>query len=114
MRRNLLQRLRNVKVAWYHWITVQITVDIVSEAGEEYTSLYGDSDNQYEEIQGESKFDGLKSIKELLLRVTWEIWKWFSSNMIIFLGVEEGSDEADKTGQGLLRGEEEASQECEC
>ena len=31
-----------------------------------------------------------------------------------FLGVKEGSDEADQTGQGLLRGEEEASQECEC
>ena len=38
---------------------------------EGYTSIYGDgeSDNQYEEIQGDSKCDGLRSIKELLLRV---------------------------------------------
>jgi len=38
------------------------------EDGECYTSLCGDSDNQYEEIQTESRFEGLKSIKELLLK----------------------------------------------
>ena len=41
-----------------------------SDEGECYTSLCGDSDNQYEEIQTESRFEGLKSIKELLLKVS--------------------------------------------
>ena len=30
-----------------------------------------------------------------------------------YLGAEERSTEADQAGQGLLRGEEEASQECQ-
>ena len=42
---------------------------LLSDEGECYTSLCGDSDNQYEEIQTESRFEGLKSIKELLLKV---------------------------------------------
>ena len=42
---------------------------LFSDEGECYTSLCGDSDNQYEEIQTESRFEGLKSIKELLLKV---------------------------------------------
>ena len=44
-------------------------LNLCSEDAEGYTSLYGDSDNQYEEIQTETKFEGLRSIKELLLRV---------------------------------------------
>ena len=43
---------------------------LLSDEGECYTSLCGDSDNQYEEIQTESRFEGLKSIKELLLKVS--------------------------------------------
>ena len=38
-----------------------------SEEAEGYTSLY--DDNQYEEIQPEVKFEGLRSVKELLLKV---------------------------------------------
>ena len=40
---------------------------ICSEEAEGYTSLY--DDNQYEEIQPEVKFEGLRSVKELLLKV---------------------------------------------
>ena len=40
---------------------------ISSEEAEGYTSLY--DDNQYEEIQPEVKFEGLRSVKELLLKV---------------------------------------------
>ena len=40
---------------------------ICAEEAEGYTSLY--DDNQYEEIQPEVKFEGLRSVKELLLKV---------------------------------------------
>ena len=39
-----------------------------ADEAEAYTSLY--DDNQYEEIQPEVKFEGLRSVKELLLKVT--------------------------------------------
>ena len=47
-------------IKYLHWI-------IFVEEAEGYTSLY--DDNQYEEIQPEVKFEGLRSVKELLLKV---------------------------------------------
>lgn len=47
-------------IKYMHWI-------IFVEEAEGYTSLY--DDNQYEEIQPEVKFEGLRSVKELLLKV---------------------------------------------
>ena len=52
------------------FVIFSVTIYIFSDEGACYTSLCGDSDNQYEEIQTESKFEGLKSIKELLLKVS--------------------------------------------
>ena len=79
------------------------------EEAEAYTSLY--DDNQYEEIQPEVKFEGLRSVKELLLKVT-----TFSAYFKLresFLGAEARPAEADQAGQSLLWGEEEAGEECE-
>ena len=74
-----------------------------SEEAEGYTSLCGDSDNMYEEIQGESKFDGLRSIKELLLRVRTTLLLFLFQHFL-FLGTQEGSSKANKARQGLCRG----------
>ena len=54
----LMLSLHTIK--YLHWI-------IFVEEAEGYTSLY--DDNQYEEIQPEVKFEGLRSVKELLLKV---------------------------------------------
>lgn len=54
----LMLSLHTIK--YMHWI-------IFVEEAEGYTSLY--DDNQYEEIQPEVKFEGLRSVKELLLKV---------------------------------------------
>ena len=52
-----------------------------SEEGEGYTSLY--EHNQYEEIQPEVKFEGLRSVKELLLKVgSYHIAIFMSLNFI--------------------------------
>ena len=67
-----MQKLKNAKVRFYSATAILLlsfTFMLCSEDAEGYTSLYGDSDNQYEEIQTETKFEGLRSIKELLLRV---------------------------------------------
>ena len=63
-----MPRCVNILLAFF-----SVTIYILSDEGACYTSLCGDSDNQYEEIQTESKFEGLKSIKELLLKVSLSI-----------------------------------------
>ena len=73
MRKNLLLRQKNAKVSFLI-VGGKLDFSDITEEAEGYTSLYGDSDNQYEEIQAETKFDGLKSIKELLLRVTFKTY----------------------------------------
>ena len=81
-----------------------------SEEGEGYTSLY--EHNQYEEIQPEVKFEGLRSVKELLLKVG-SYRHLHEPQLHLCLGAQARPTEADQARQGLLGGEEEASQECQ-
>ena len=76
LRKSWLPRLPNVKVCcvfvvakllWMLLMRKCLQCCVCSEEAEGYTSLY--DDNQYEEIQPEVKFEGLRSVKELLLKV---------------------------------------------